>query len=78
VRLAAERLPAAWEPRVLRREGGVHFIGLARYAELEALLAALRTEGIAIAELALQETDLEQVFLRIMGGDAGSVVEAAP
>ena len=54
---------------MLRREGGVFFLGLERYAELEALLAALRTEGIAIAELALQETDLEQVFLRIMGGE---------
>ena len=71
VRLAAERLPAAWQPRVLRQEGGVYFIGLGRYAELEALLAALRTDGITIAELALQETDLEQVFLRIMGGDQG-------
>jgi ABC-2 type transport system ATP-binding protein len=71
VRLAAERVPAAWRSRVLREEGGVYFIGLARYAELEALLAALRTEGITIAELALQETDLEQVFLRIMGGEQG-------
>jgi len=30
------------------------------------LFGALREEGIAIAELALAETDLEQVFLRIM------------
>jgi len=50
----------------------VCFIGLERYAELEALLAALRAEGITIAELALQEVDLEQVFLRIMGGERGS------
>ena len=69
VRLAAERVPEAWRPRVLRREGGVHFIGLDGYGDLEALLAALRAEGIAIAELALQETDLEEVFLRIMGKD---------
>jgi ABC-2 type transport system ATP-binding protein len=70
-RLAAERLPAAWQPRVLRREGGVYFIGLDRYADLEPLLAALRAEGIGIAELALQETDLEDVFLRIVGKDRG-------
>jgi ABC-2 type transport system ATP-binding protein len=69
VRLAAARVPVAWQTRVLRSEGGVHFIGLDRYADLEALLAALRAEDIAIAELALQETDLEQVFLRIMGGE---------
>ena len=52
-----------------RRPG---FIGLDRYADLEALLASLRAEGIAIDELALQETDLEQVFLRIMAGEAAA------
>ena len=36
------------------------------YAELEGLLAALRERGATIAELSLQEADLEQVFLRIM------------
>jgi ABC-2 type transport system ATP-binding protein len=76
VRLAAERLPAAWQARVLRREGDVFFIGLDRYADLEPLLAALRAEGIAIAELALQETDLEQVFLRIMGGESVAAASA--
>ena len=35
------------------REGGVHYLGLDDYAELERLLAALRVEGIAIDELAL-------------------------
>jgi ABC-2 type transport system ATP-binding protein len=70
VRLAAARVPAAWQPRVLRSEDGVHFVGLERYEELEGLLAALRGEEIAIAELALQETDLEQVFLRIMSAEA--------
>jgi ABC-2 type transport system ATP-binding protein len=66
VRLVARRVPAAWQPRVLRQDSGIFFIGLERYADLEALLAALREEGIAIDELALSETDLEQVFLRIM------------
>jgi predicted Rossmann fold nucleotide-binding protein DprA/Smf involved in DNA uptake len=61
---------------VLRQEGAVFFIGLARYADLEAMLAALRTEGIAITELALQEADLEQVFLRIMADAAAAQLEA--
>jgi hypothetical protein len=52
---------------VLHSDAHAFVIGLDRYAELESLLAALRVEGIAIDELALQETDLEQVFLRIMG-----------
>jgi ABC-2 type transport system ATP-binding protein len=73
VRLVAERVPAAWRPRLVRTEGGVHFVGLDRYAELEGLLGSLRSEGVAIDELALQEADLEDVFLKIMGGDASPV-----
>jgi ABC-2 type transport system ATP-binding protein len=72
VRLAAERVPAAWQSKVLRQDAGAHFIGLERYADLEALLGALRTDGIAIDELALQETDLEHVFLEIMSTSATS------
>ena len=68
VRLAAQRVPAAWQSRVVRRDGGIFIMGLVDYAELEQLLAALRDEGIAIGELALTEADLEQVFLRIMHG----------
>ena len=68
VRLSAARLPDAWRQRLLREEGRVRYLGLADYGELEQLLAALRETGIAIEELALAETDLEQVFLRIMAG----------
>jgi len=67
VRLVAARVHAAWQARVRRQDHRIFEIGLSRYAELEDLLAALRAEGIAIDELALQETDLEHVFLRIMG-----------
>jgi len=67
VRLVAERVPGAWQSRVTSHEGRVFTLGIERYADLEALLAALRVEGIAIDELALVETDLEQVFLKIMG-----------
>src|SRR4029077_19671803 len=73
VRLVAPRVPDAWRAKVLRSESGIHYLGLDRYAELEGLLAALREEGIAIDELALAETDLEQVFLSIMAGE-----DAAP
>jgi ABC-2 type transport system ATP-binding protein len=65
-RVVAARMPAAWGARVGRREGGVHYISLTSYAELESLLAAFREDAIAIDELALEEADLEDVFLRIM------------
>ena len=47
-----QRVPAAWQPRVVREDARVHHIGLESYAELESLLAALREEDIAIDELA--------------------------
>ena len=65
-KLTAERLPAAWAGRAFRREAGAFHLALPSYGELERLLADLRAEGIAIEALALAETDLEQVFLRIM------------
>jgi ABC-2 type transport system ATP-binding protein len=78
VRLVAPRVPIAWQPRILRQEAGVFQIRLDTYAELESLLGALREEGVPIGELALAETDLEQVFLRIMKNpDAASVSLAA-
>jgi len=78
VRLAADRVPAAWQPRVLREEGGVHFVALDHYADLEMLLQEMRREGLAIRELALLEADLEDVFLKIMGGDLRGAPVGAP
>ena len=82
VRLSASRVPDAWQHRVTRNEGEVHYLELDTYAELEPLLAALRIEGIAIDELTLAGTDLEQAFLRIMAGsstsDEAAVAAALP
>jgi ABC-2 type transport system ATP-binding protein len=76
VRLVAPRVPIAWQPRILRQDSGVFQLRLDAYAELETLLGALRQEEIAIAELGLAETDLEQVFLRIMKNPDVARVEA--
>jgi ABC-2 type transport system ATP-binding protein len=70
VRLAAQRLPKHWYEHVLRQEEGLFVLGLSNHAQLEHLLADLRSERIAIEDLALAETDLEQVFLRVMHDDA--------
>ncbi len=66
VRLTADMLPEAWQSRIVREQDGTYLLSLASYAELEGLLAALRESSATIAELSLQEADLEQVFLRIM------------
>jgi len=68
VRVSAERLPDEWQHRIHRREGSVYYLGLESYMELERLLASFRGAGVSIDDLALAETDLEQVFLRIMAG----------
>jgi len=68
-RLAAARVPDAWRDQVLRQDAGLFYLGLENYDDLERLLGALRMENIVIDELALAETDLEQVFLRIMSND---------
>ena len=67
VRITAPAAPAAFADRLVRREGDVLFFNLPNYAQLEELLAAYRIEGIRFTDLALQEADLEDVFLRIMG-----------
>lgn len=67
IRITAPATPAAFAAKLVRREGDVLFFNLAGYAELEQLLAAYRIEGIRFTDLALQEADLEDVFLRIMG-----------
>jgi ABC-2 type transport system ATP-binding protein len=77
-RLAAPRVPQRFADRVLRHDGGVFYLGLETYAELESLLAAVREERIAIDELALSETDLEQVFLRIMSSEEEQLDPARP
>jgi ABC-2 type transport system ATP-binding protein len=68
VRVSAARLPEEWTSRLQDREGQVYYLGLESYGELERLLASFRLAGIAIDELTLAGTDLEQVFLRIMAG----------
>src|SRR5438477_2768284 len=77
VRLAAARVPEQWRARVLRHEAGLFYIALDTYADLEHLLASLRENLISIDELTLAETDLEQVFLKIMAGEETVDVKAS-
>ncbi|MCL2872129.1 MAG: ABC transporter ATP-binding protein [Betaproteobacteria bacterium] len=67
VRLTAARVPVSWLPRLRGAEGQSFLIELKSLDELEALLAALRADNIAIKDLQVEQTDLEQVFLRLTG-----------
>jgi ABC-2 type transport system ATP-binding protein len=67
VRLTVERVPESWQARIRQTEGRSFLIELQRFEELEALLAALRADNITIKDLQVEQTDLEQVFLRLTG-----------
>jgi ABC-2 type transport system ATP-binding protein len=70
VRVTAAAAPPAFSAKLTRREGDVIFFNLGSYGELEELLAAYRREGLRFTDLALQEADLEDVFLRMVGASA--------
>jgi ABC-2 type transport system ATP-binding protein len=66
VRLGIDRVPAEWSPNAMREGEGVYAVNLGSYLELERLLAGIRESGQTLRELALEETDLEEVFIQIM------------
>ena len=66
LRLDAETVPAAWQARLQRDADSNWRFNFGDYAELESLLADLRTAGVRVTELHLQEPDLEDVFTDIM------------
>ncbi|MGA8052101.1 MAG: ABC transporter ATP-binding protein [Burkholderiales bacterium] len=61
------RLPEALEPRVVSQDGARVTLRLEGYAELETVLAQLRQAGVAIKEFELEQPDLEEVFVKVMG-----------
>jgi len=60
-RFAGSRITA----RVVARDGRQFTLELAGYAELEGRLAALRADGVQVADIDFDRPDLEQVFLRL-------------
>ncbi len=61
-------LPATLLPQVVEQSGeGVYLLALSSYQALEQVLAELRAAGVTVQEMALQQPDLEDVFLRVMG-----------
>ncbi|TXI89521.1 MAG: ABC transporter ATP-binding protein [Burkholderiaceae bacterium] len=75
VHLASGQIPDAIAPLLIASETDV---SNARYAfrvthhdEVEPILASLRTAGCVLEDLQLQQADLEDVFLQIMGNSQG-------
>ncbi len=70
LRLRPARLPEALQGRLVACTADRFCLALPDYAELEGILASLRGAGIQVEELAITQADLEEVFLRVMRGQA--------
>jgi ABC-2 type transport system ATP-binding protein len=73
VHLASGELPDALRHLVSHDEhgngsGNSYSLRVNDYAEVETILARLRESGAVIAEMQLQQADLEDIFLQIMAG----------
>ena len=66
VKLGGE-LPVALTPLLLSRDGADHALALPDYQSLERVLGQLREAGVAVLEMTVQQPDLEDVFLRVVG-----------
>ena len=61
-------LPASLQPLSLRQQDGRHILALPDIARLEQVLSELRLAAVEVRELSVHETDLEQVFVKLMHG----------
>ena len=59
-------LPAALLPQVAEQTGEDYLLELPTYQALEQVLAELRMAGAEIKEMALEQTDLEDVFMQVV------------
>jgi ABC-2 type transport system ATP-binding protein len=66
LRLVPDRLPSSLEALSTGREGPVRTLELKDFAQVGAIMDALRVEGITVQDMELAVPDLEDVFLRIM------------
>ncbi len=63
----AGALPAALLPQVVEQAEHDYLLTLPSYQALEAVLAELRVAGVAVLEMTLQQPDLEDVFMQVVG-----------
>jgi ABC-2 type transport system ATP-binding protein len=66
LRIAGE-LPAALLPQLVERAGDEYVLALPSYPMLERVLAQLREAAVTVLEMTLQQPDLEEVFLQVVG-----------
>jgi ABC-2 type transport system ATP-binding protein len=60
-------LPAALAPQLVEQADDEYVLALPACAALEEVLAQLRAAGVAVLEMDMQQSDLEEVFLQVVG-----------
>ncbi len=60
-------LPAVLKPQLVEQSGDSCTLALASWPAMEAVLAQLREANVAVLEMNLQQADLEEVFLQVVG-----------
>ena len=68
LRLSPDRLPDTLLPMLVRQDGVEWVLAIHRHAQITEVLLALRDDGIEVVELQLQQPDLEEAFVSIVGG----------
>jgi ABC-2 type transport system ATP-binding protein len=70
VALARGRLPPSLEDRVAAHRGAQYRLRMQHVREVEFLLAQMREAGALVAEMSIEQPDLEEVFLETMRAEA--------
>src|SRR5689334_18671275 len=66
LRLNPDRLLAAFADRLVAKDGDSYVLAMESYAQIEDVLALVRSESIEVQELEVLQADLEDVFVQIM------------
>ena len=69
LRLSQDRLPSALHELQISHDGDICELRIENYAQIEFILATLRSENVQILEMHLQQPDLEDVFVNLMRND---------
>ena len=59
-------LPAPLVAKRARQSGAWHYFSIQNYAEVELLLAEMRSLSVTVTKMEVTESDLEEVFLKVM------------
>lgn len=70
--LGSVNLPSDIQPLVRNVENGVYTFALSDMIQIEFVLSSLRAQGIKVIDMQLNEADLEDVFLSLVGNEAVS------